>query len=77
MSVWRTTAVMLCSFRHKSPAGAAIDSDDKHDDHDDLLELEDIIQPDWCSRRRHRRRRHPNQSRVYQLTRSSPTFALF
>jgi hypothetical protein len=47
MSVWRTTAVVLCSFRHKSPAGPAIDSDDKHDNHNDLPELEDIIQPDW------------------------------
>jgi hypothetical protein len=47
MSVWRTTAVVLCSFRHKSPAGPGIDSDHKYDDHDNLPELEDIIQLDW------------------------------
>jgi hypothetical protein len=47
MIVWRTTAVVLCSFRHNSPAGPAIDSDDKHDDHNDLPELEDIVQPEW------------------------------
>jgi hypothetical protein len=47
MGVWRkTAAVVLCNFRHNYPAGPAINSDNKHDDHKDLPELEDIIQPD-------------------------------
>jgi hypothetical protein len=46
----KRAAVVLCSFRHKVPAGQVIDSDDKHDDRDehdldDLPNLEDIIQP--------------------------------
>jgi hypothetical protein len=45
-------AIVLCSFRHKAPAGPVVDSDDKHDDRDqhnldDLPDLVDIIQPDW------------------------------
>jgi hypothetical protein len=49
MSAW---AIALCYFRHKSPPGLVLDSDDEHDDQDqhdldDLPELENIIQPDW------------------------------
>jgi hypothetical protein len=49
MSAW---AIMLCYFRHKSPAGPVVHSDDEHDDRnqhdlDDLPQLENIIQPDW------------------------------
>jgi hypothetical protein len=45
-------AIVLCSFRHKSPAGPVVNSDDEHDDrdqhdHDNLPDLVDIIQPDW------------------------------
>jgi hypothetical protein len=51
MSAWRS-AIVLCNFRHNSPAGPVINSDNEHDDRnqhdiDDLPELENIIQPDW------------------------------
>jgi hypothetical protein len=45
-------AIVLCYFRHNSPAGPVVDSDDEQDDRDqqdlaDLSELVDINQPDW------------------------------
>jgi hypothetical protein len=45
-------AIVLCYFRHKSPTGPAVDSDDEHDDRDqhnldDLPELVNINQHDW------------------------------